>query len=81
MKVRGFPRLFLLKMRNPFIYLFNKYLLNGILSQCPRKQILGRDLHRGVLLESTLEDKPSKGLREAELVRKGRTEMNLPQRT
>lgn len=87
-KVRRLPQLFLLRVRNltvdnertPFIHLFNKYLLNIVLSQCPGKQSLGRDLCQGGLLRITLENNLCKGLRETELTRKGGTEMNLPHR-
>lgn len=53
-----------LQWKSPFIHLFNKYLLNIVLNWFPRKQILGRDLREGGLLESTLENNPCKGLRE-----------------
>lgn len=69
-----------LQWKSPFIHLFNKYLLNIVISEFPRKQILGRDLHKGGLLGSTLENKPCDGLRKTELIRKGGTGMNLPQR-
>lgn len=53
-----------LQWKSPFIHLFNKYLLNMVLSLFPRKQILDRGLWKRGFLGSTLKNKPQEGLGE-----------------